>query len=178
MSRAGWKSEIDAVVATFASDHDLVHAIGVLRGEGVAVVDAFGPHAAHGIEASAGWRPSRLPWVAFVAGVVGMSLALRFQYWTSAEDWPIDVGGKPFDSLPAFVPVAFEVTVLFAALSLVAAFLIRSRLFPGSPRRALRGVTDDCFALELDIGGSSIDRARAAQLVARLGGRLLEDSES
>ena len=56
---------------------------------------------------------------------------LFFQYWTSAIDWPINVGGKPFDSLPAFIPIAFEATILFAGMGVVLALFFRCRLYPG-----------------------------------------------
>ena len=71
----------------------------------------------HGIDDVLGIRRSRLTIVCFVAGLVGCAVGLLAQYWTSAVDWPLDIAGKPFDSLPAFVPVAFELTVLFGGLA-------------------------------------------------------------
>ena len=56
---------------------------------------------------------------------------MALQIWTSAVDWPINVGGKPFISMPAFVPVSFELTVLFAAHTTVLAFLVINKLYPG-----------------------------------------------
>jgi hypothetical protein len=104
----------------------------------------------HGLDAALGLRRSRLPWVTLAGGAFGLALALVLQYWTSAADWPLDVGGKPLDSLPAFMPVAFELLVLCAGLSTAAALLWRSRLRPGgaeavAPARA----TDDRFVLVL-----------------------------
>jgi hypothetical protein len=94
-----------------------------------------------------GLRRSRLTWVCFLAGLTGGSSALAFQVWTSAVSWPLNIGGKPFASYPAFVPVTFELTVLSAALVSAAAFLFRSRLFPGRRSAPLPRVTDDRFAL-------------------------------
>jgi len=136
------------VTATFAREQDLLAATRAAREAGLRIVDAHTPYAVHGLDAAMGLRPSRLTWVCFLAGATGLALALLFQYWTSATDWPINVGGKPFDSLPAFIPVAFEVTVLFAGLGAVAALLLRCGLRPG--RTAILpapGVTDDRFAL-------------------------------
>jgi Protein of unknown function (DUF3341) len=75
-------------------------------------------------------------------------LALWFQFWASAQDWPINVGGRPWNSLPAFVPAAFESMVLFAGFGLVAAWLLRCGLYPGKKARTpLTGATDDRFVL-------------------------------
>jgi len=132
----------------FGNEEDLLAATREVRAHGFDVVDVFSPYAIHGIEEAMGLKRSRLGWVCFLAGAAGTVLALYFQFWTSAVDWPIDVGGKPFDSLPAFVPVTFEFTVLLAGLGTVAALLIRCGLWPGrrvklwNPR-----ITDDRFVL-------------------------------
>ncbi len=90
--------------------------------------------------------------------------------WTSAQDWPINVGGKPLNSLPAFVPVTFEVMVLFAGLSTVAAFLVGRRLLPGRKARVpFVGVTDDRFALIIEESDASFDLARVRHLLERHG---------
>jgi hypothetical protein len=134
--------------AVFTSEEALVAAARECRARGIVIVDVHSPHPVHGIDDIVGIRRSRISTVTLVGGVAGLSLGMWFQYWTSATDWPLDVGGKPFDSLPAFMPVAFELTVLFAGLATVAALLIRSRLRPGrTPRLADAGVTDDRFAL-------------------------------
>lgn len=114
------------------------------------IVDAYTPYPMHEVEHVMGLRRTRLPWVTLVGGLVGLALGLWFQYWASATDWPLDVGGKPWDSLPAFVPVGFEMTVLLAGLGTVFGLLIRSGLGPGKrPRRPIERVTDDRFALVL-----------------------------
>src|SRR5262249_45621662 len=76
--------------------------------------------------------------------------ALWFQFWSSATDWPLNVGGRPWNSLPAFVPVAFETMVLFAGFGVAIAWLVRCGLYPG--KKAIlpaTGLTDDRFALVL-----------------------------
>jgi len=135
-------------IAVFADEHDFLAAARDCVRAGSAVVEAYTPHAVHGLDGVMGIRRSRLPYVTLAGGLCGLAFGLWLQYWTSATDWPLDVGGKPFDSFPAFVPVAFEMTVLFAGLATVAGVLMRSRLHPG--RRAARvigHVTDDRFAL-------------------------------
>jgi hypothetical protein len=93
---------------------------------------------------------------------------LLFQYWASAVSWPINVGGKPWNSLPAFVPVTFEMMVLCAGVGTVAAFVWATGLRPGR-RSALSDlrVTDDRFALVLRESGSSFDRAAVEAMLSR-----------
>ena len=116
---------------------------------GVTIVDAFAPYAVHGLDEAMGLRRSHLTWVCFLAGLTGGGMALGFELWTSAVSWPLNVGGKPFASVPAFIPVTFELTVLTAALVSAFAFFARSRLFPGKRPATLPRVTDDRFALVL-----------------------------
>jgi hypothetical protein len=139
-----------AVVGYFADEHGLLEAARAARAAGLGVSDAFVPYAVHGLDEAIGQRPSRLPWVCFLGGLMGGASALGFELWSSAVSWPINVGGKPFASIPAFIPVTFELTVLSAALCSAAAFLFRSRLFPGRQAVPLVRVTDDRFALVLE----------------------------
>ena len=135
-------------LAVFTSERSLIGALRRCRDKGLEVLDVRSPYPIHGLEDLAGIPRTRLPAVCLAGGVIGLGIALWFQYWTSAVDWPIDVGGKPWNSLPAFAPVAFEVTVLLAGLATVFGFLFASRLLPG--RRATLtdlGITSDRFAL-------------------------------
>jgi hypothetical protein len=98
-----------------------------------------------------GLKPSRLPWVCFICGMVGALGMLWFEYWVGALAWAIDVGGKPWNSLPSNVPVAFETAVLLAGFGSVFALFAAARLFPGKQARVpTQRVTDDQFVLVLD----------------------------
>jgi hypothetical protein len=115
---------------------------------GLDAIDAVTPYPVHGVDAALGVRPSRLPYATAAAGFVGAAFGMGFQYWASAVDWPVNVGGRPFDSWPAFVPVAFEITILFAGLATVGALAARSRFGRRpNPSRVVAGTTDDVFAL-------------------------------
>lgn len=138
----------------------LLDAVADLKRAGHRVHDVLGPYAVHGLSESLGQAPSRLPWVCLVAGLVGLAGGLLFQAWTSAVDWPVDVGGKPPFSWPAFVPVAFELTVLFAGLGTVAAFLLRERAKPLRLPESLRArATDDRFVIVVEPVSASYDAA-------------------
>jgi hypothetical protein len=150
------------LTATFTDEAGLLAAVRAARGAGIAIDDAYTPYAVHGLDDAMGVRRSRLTWVCFLAGATGAILALAFQIWTSAVDWPLNVGGKPFASYPAFIPITFELTVLSAALTSAAAFLARSRLFPGRRAAPLPRVTDDRFTLVLADGDTARGLMRAA----------------
>lgn len=155
------------IVAVFEREEDIRGAVEAARGAELSIVDVYAPYLVHGLNRIMGLRPSRLPWVCFLLGIVGAGVKLLFEYWTTAVDWPLNVGGKPWNSLPAFVPVTFEVMVLFAGVSTVLAFFVVAGLGPGraaslpDPR-----VTDDTFALVLG-AGDSLDRAVVEPLLSR-----------
>lgn len=154
----------------FAREQDLLAAVRLCRRRGLRPVDAFLPHPVHGLDALLDQPRSRLPRVTLLAGAAGLGLALWFQYWASSASWPLDVGGKPFDSLPAFVPVAFEMLVLAAGLGTVAAFVLRSRLRPGEPRRALPPrVTDDRFVLLVEQSDAALEEGEVERLWRSVG---------
>lgn len=154
------------LVGYFDDEHRLLEGARAARAAGLEIHDAFVPYAVHGLDEAMGLRRSRLPVVCFVAGVTGGALALSFELWTSTSSWALNVGGKPFASVPAFIPIMFELTVLSAALASAGAFFFRSRLFPGKKAMALPRVTDDRFALVLERDGlSARDVLRAAGAV-------------
>lgn len=165
------------LVGYFEQEEQVVSATRAAREAGLPVHDVYTPYAVHGLDAAMGLRPSRLTWVCFLAGLTGGSLALLFQWWTSAVDWPLNVGGKPFASLPAFIPVTFELTVLVAGLTTVAALLARSALFPGKAREALPRVTDDRFALALGGVRGDWDSAQAEGLLRTHGAVVTSSQE-
>jgi len=154
---AGSTSRARLHYATFGDQEALLSAARACREQDLLVVDAFTPYPVHGLDEVIGIRRSRLPRVTFIAGAAGLALALWFQYWASDTSWPLNVGGKPFDSLPAFVPVAFEMLVLLAGLATAAAFLFRSRLRPGEPEGLERArVTDDRFVLAVELSDAAL----------------------
>ena len=114
-----------------------------------------------------GLRHTRLPLITLFMALAGAGLKIWFEYWTTAIDWPINVGGKPWDSLPAFLPVTFEVMVLFAGVGTVAALLISRRLLPGrQAKMPVEGVTDNRFALVLEETDAGFDKEATEQMFA------------
>lgn len=157
-------------VGFFATEDSLLAAVECARAEGLVVDDVWSPHPIHGLDGRLGLARSRLPVVCFAGGALGLGLGLGFQYWASAVDWPLDVGGMPFDSFPAFVPMAFEMTILFAGLFTIVGLLVGNRLRPGRRRvELLARTSDDRYALVLRVPDGSV-RDGAVQRVWRVCG--------
>jgi ActD protein len=158
-----------ALIATFADENALRKASLRLRDRGLRIEDAYAPYPLHGFDELIGVRRSRLPVVAFVAATAGCGAALLMEFYLSVIDWPLNVGGKPANSFLAFIPIAFELTILCAGLATAAAFLARSRLVPGLPvRDAIDGTTDDVFALVVRLRGS-VDAGELPALLTQSG---------
>ena len=137
-------------VAYFTREQDVLAATSAVRKAGLGIRDVYTPYPVHGLESAMGLRRSRLSQVCFFAGLTGLTTMLFFAWWTSAVSWRLNVGGKPFASIPAFIPVTFEFTVLCAALITVSALFGVAKLWPGRTAETLPGVTDDRFALVLE----------------------------
>lgn len=152
-------------IGVFEREQDTLDAIRASRARGFRIIDVYAPYAVHGIDDAMGLSPSRIPWIVFALGLAGAALKVWFEFWTTAVDWPINVGGKPFNSLPAFVPVTFEVMVLFAALAAVIAFFVVSRMYPGKKAVIpVPQVTDSQFAVVLEETDSTFDPEEVGRL--------------
>lgn len=148
------------LVGVFDSDHAVLAAVRAARRNGLSVRDAYTPFPVHGMDEAMGLPPSWLSRACFLLGASGLTFALSFQYWVSLFNWPMNIGGKPFDASPALIPIAFEITVLVAGVGTVATLLVFRNLVPGqrSPVAA-HGATDDRFLLVVDGAGDQELRA-------------------
>jgi hypothetical protein len=104
------------LLAEFERPEELVAAAARAREAGYRRMDAYTPFPIHGLSDAMGFRPTRLPLIVLVGGLVGCVSALGMMWYSSTIHYPLNVGGRPFASWPAFIPITFELTVLFAAL--------------------------------------------------------------
>jgi hypothetical protein len=153
--------------AFFEREEDLIAGAAEARIAGFEVYDVYTPYPVHGMDRAVALPPSRLTWIALLAGALGLVFGLTLQVWTSAYDWPLNVGGKPFNSFPLFIPVTFELTVLFSGLIAIGVLFARNRMWLFSKRRVFERVTDDRFVLVLKQSDASFDIDKAARLFAR-----------
>jgi hypothetical protein len=112
------KQPIYGYLAEFEDQDRLVAAARAVKAEGYQVVEAYSPLPIHGLADILGWK-NRLPAIVFIGGLVGACVGFGLQYWVSVIEYPVNVGGKPLNSWPAFIVPTFECTILFAAISAV-----------------------------------------------------------
>ncbi len=136
----------------FTGPEEVLSAVRGLRGAGYDIANVHSPFPVHGLMEAMGVSESRIPWGTFVGGALGCTTAFVLQIWTHTTAWPLNIGGKSDLALPALVPVAFELTILFAAFATFFLLLGRAGLLPrfasGTPRLQphLR-VNDDRFVV-------------------------------
>lgn len=146
------ESDKNFILGVFNDEDVLIQAVEKVRASGVRIHEVFSPFPVHGLDEALGYKRTRLPIAAFIFGVLGTTLALVMQYWMLGYDWPMIIGGKNFASLPPFIPVTFELTVLLSALGMVATFLIVSDLKPyKKPRQFDVRSTDDKHVMAIDL---------------------------
>ena len=123
-------------------------------------LDAITPYPVHDLERILNIKRSWIPWVTFIFGLMGLLAGLALTYYTSVVSWPLVIGGKPFFSLPAFIPVIFECTVLFSALASVAALFYACDLPRVNPPILDKDLTSHKFALYCPVKENSEDEVR------------------
>ena len=151
-----------------------VAAVRTLRGAGFVVPDVHSPFPVHGLEEALELPPTRLALATLVGGLLGGSLKLFFQSWVHIVDWPMNIGGKSLFSLPAIVPITFEITVLVAAFATLGALFSRRRLYPRlrpeeAPSQPLRRATDDRFVVLVEERDAGFAPDTFRRLCASLG---------
>ncbi len=163
------KKKIGGIAGIWLDDHELVVAAEKVRHAGYRKFDAIAPFPVHGLEEACGVQRSMIPWVTFFAGVAGLAAGLSLTYWTMAVDWALNVGGKPFFSGPAFVPIMFELTILFAALASVGALFVFCGFPKVDPPIIDPDLTSHKFAIFIPENEVGYDATRAEQLLRSLG---------
>jgi hypothetical protein len=169
------------LMAEFREPTELVAAVARLREAGYTRIDAFTPMPIEGLAELIGFRERRLPLVVLAGGLVGAVAGYGLQYWVSVVDYPINVGGRPLHSWPAFIPVTFELTILCAALAAVLGLLALNGLpMPyhpvfNAPRFAF--ASRDRFFLLVEASDPLFDRRGTRALLASLGPREVVEVE-
>lgn len=115
MSDTKIETTAHGMMAEFKTVDSLLAACRRIRDAGYTKTDAFTPFPVHGIDKALGIKPTVLPWICLIAGMTGTCIALTMQIWMNSIDYKYIISGKPFISLPAFIPVAFELTILLAS---------------------------------------------------------------
>jgi hypothetical protein len=166
------------LLAEFEDEAPLLEAAERVREAGYRKWDCHTPYPVHGLDRAMGLRDTRLPWVVLAGGVLGAGSAILMQWWMNAVDYPFVIGGKPLFSLPAQIPIAFELTVLFSAIFCVLALFAFNGLprfhHPTAHSARFRRVTSDRFFLVVEAADPKFDAVRTADLLQSLGATHVE----
>ncbi|MFC2171590.1 DUF3341 domain-containing protein [Acidobacteriota bacterium] len=161
------------VVGLFDKPDDLIKAAAVVRDSGYRKWDCFTPYPIHGLEKAMGLKSSPVAMIGLAMGFCGAFLAMLMQWWMSAVDYPVVIGGKPLFSWPAFVPIAFELFVLFAALTTMACIILFCRLgrwhSPLHDSGIMAQITCDRYAVVLSAKDERFEKSRARELLQKAG---------
>ena len=185
--------DLTGVVAEYADEHELVAACERVRDAGLTKWDSYTPYPVHGIERAMGIKPTILPWLALGGGLTGTCTGLLMQWYmngseelanavgipTALQGYNYLISGKPLWSIPANIPVSFELTILFAAFGSFFGMLLLNGLPRWSnPRFRLsrfRRSTDDRFLIGVDAKDPKFDLEAAQELLAPTGAAAVEE---
>lgn len=157
------------MAAIFTTESAFLTAAKATYGAGFRKFDAISPYPVHGMEEACHIKRSWIPYVSFTMGFIGLASALALTYWTSAVNWPINVGGKPFFSLPAFIPIMFELTILFAALSAVVSLFVATGIPRIDPPTIDPDLTCHKFAIFIPQNESGYNESKIEEMFRSLG---------
>ncbi len=153
------------VVACFDDEAPLFEAVKNVRSEGYKLHDVYTPYPVHGLDYAMGLRQTSLHTAGFIYGITGTITALAGMSWIFVKDWPQVYGGKPHFALPAFIPITFELTVLFSAVGMVLTYCWLCQLAPFVKKHHFHPrATDDLFVMVLE----APDAATENELVEKM----------
>ncbi len=166
------RTPIYGVMAEFETPQAVLEAVRRARQEGYTEMDAYTPYPVEGLAEELGLERNRVPFVVLVAGLVGAAAGFFMQYWSMAVDYPFNVGGRPHNSWPVFIPIAFEVMVLVASFAaLLGMFFLNGLPRPHHPvfnvPRFVHA-SQDRFFLCIEATDPRFDRERTAQFLIGL----------
>jgi hypothetical protein len=172
MSVAHAKPRLHGVIGEFRTPQELVHAIENVRAAGYTKLDAYTPYPIEEVWEAIGHHKSPVPLIVLLGGMFGGLSGFFLQYWVSAIEYPLNVGGRPFNSWPAFIPVTFECTILGAVLAAVAGVFILNGLpepyHPVFNVRRFAFASRDRYFLCIEARDPKFDRDRAHLLLNSL----------
>jgi hypothetical protein len=176
------RSPIYGLLAEFEKPEQLLAAAERAHEAGYRRMDAYTPYAVHGMAKALGRSRTMVPLITLIGGIVGGCGGFFLQYWVSTTAYPLNIGGRPLNSWPSFIPVTFELTILGAALSSVLGMLALNGLpMPfhplfNEPRFAL--ASRDRFFLCIEARDKKFDRASTREFLEGLGCRAVMEVDN
>ncbi|HVG40935.1 MAG TPA: DUF3341 domain-containing protein [Chitinophagaceae bacterium] len=158
------------IVSNFYDEQVLFPAVKQVRKAGYKIHDVYTPFPIHGLDAAMGLRDTSLHTAGFIYGITGTTVAFSFITWVFTTDWPLNIGGKPFFAVPAWIPIMFELTVLFAAVGMVLTFCYLCQLAPFVKKdHFLARSTDDTFVMAIECNDRT-NEAEVTNFLQSIGG--------
>ncbi|GAB3577158.1 DUF3341 domain-containing protein [Spirosoma luteolum] len=158
------------LVGIYDDDDVVLEAVKEVRSAGVRIHEVYSPFPIHGLDVALGHPRTKLGIAAFMFGLSGTLTALALTFYTESFDWPMIVGGKDSYSPIVYVPIIFELTVLFCALGMVGTFLVSNGLGPTvKPLMYDLRTTDNKFAMTIDMSKNTIGEGDIEQILKRSG---------
>ncbi len=163
------------IYGIFDDEEVLLSSVKEIRSNEIHIKEVYSPFPVHGLDHALGIKETRMAITAFIYGCIGLTFGIALIYYIMIsgiyKSWPMNIGGKPnwtlYHNLPAFVPVLFELTVLFAGHLMSITFFIRCGLFPGNPEVSPDPrTTDDKFLMEIEVDG---DISKVKKMLTKTG---------
>lgn len=174
--------EMWGLMAEFGDPDELISAAEKVREAGYTRIDAFTPYPIEELSETVEPRRSKVPLITFVGGLVGALTGFFLQYWTQVFVYPMNIGGRPHNSWPAFIVVTFEMTILFASLSAVVGMILVNRLprpyHPVFNAEGFERASRDGFFLTIEAADPRFQRERTREVLRGLGAREVQDVAS
>ncbi len=170
---------LHGILAEYDTPGEILKASEVIRDAGYTKWDTYTPFPVHGIDRAMGIRMTHLPWIVLIGALTGFATAVWLQWWTNAVDYPFTISGKPYWSIPANVPIMFELTVLFSAFSALGGMLVLNGLpLPAHPldlKERFAKSTDDKFFLLVSAADPVFDDTDTRELLESTSPAVLDD---
>lgn len=168
------------LMARFETPEALLTAAAMVRDSGYRQFDAFAPFPLEGLDEAIGFRTSKVQIFTFIGGLVGGLFGYSLQYWVNVHAYPINIGGRPLNSIPSFIPATFEMTILFSSLTAVISMIVLNKLpllhHPVFNSEVfVRHGSRDGFFLCLESSDSLFDRQRTREFLISAGAREVHD---
>ncbi len=173
------KPPVYGLIAEFDTPTEIVVAARKAYAEGYRRMDAYSPFPVEGLSEAVGFPKDNVALVCLIGGILGLATAYVLQYWINAQSYPLNIGGRPFHSWPAFIVVTFEMTVLFGGLSAALGMLAMNGLpMPYHPVfnvPTFNFASRDKFFLCIEAADPRFDRQRTFEFLASLGARTITE---
>jgi hypothetical protein len=175
------KPPLYGLMAEFDNPTDVVEAARATYDAGYRRINAYSPYPIEELSEAIGFHSTRLPLIVLIGGIIGGLVGYGLQYYVAVIDYPLNVGGRPFHSWPSFIPITFEMTILFAALSAIFGMLALNKLpqpyHPVFNAERFALASRDRFFLVIEANDPKFDQAKARSFLESLNPKEVVDVE-